>query len=156
MAKNIKHVWTILCQKVTVDQSTKSTSLVDLLESVTVNMKANDPEKSIPDEKELAKTVKKVPINFKIVSQWYTAGEKHEGDDKVRVVVLDPKEKQLGEFKLNMNAAEGHHFHRTILELNEMLMTTSGIYMFEIQVKGGTDYFTVSSVPLNLNLNIEV
>ncbi len=136
----IKHIWTVLCKKSVIDQETNNLSLYEILEKITVEIKAErSPEIQIP-------------LEFEIISMW-TKISKRDYVGKFRINMMSPEGKKLGESIENEISIPANIPRlRTRLKIKGITLIGSGNYYFDIYSIQGEKTEKVASVPLEVEL----
>ena len=136
----MKHAWTVLCQKSTIDKDTNTMSLVDVFEELTFN-------KEVPDKK-----VTGVPLSFELVSLWYDNLYEKESSGTLLVEVYDEQNKKLKEFTHEFVIPKQFKRMRTRVRVNGLPFSGLGDYTIRISYKHGTEkeYTEVTELPLEL------
>lgn len=143
----IKHIWSVLCQKSSVDQQSNNVSLFDVFEALevginpTTNIKPSDnPEFNIP-------------IQYQVVSLWsITDAKNNEGEIQVTLINPDGKEKILVNSDLKFPA--GKRRMRSINQIQGLPVNKSGDYHFIVELKQEEKFQKVADLPLEVKLNI--
>lgn len=145
MKNTIKHIWTVICQKSSVDQSSNILSLFEILEKVDINLDPTSPK--IPED-----GVFSIPFNYEIVSYWRrTSSQDAKGE--ARIVIFSPEDIELSSFPVQINIADKLKAYRVIAKINGLKFTTSGEYRIQIQQKVGKDFDIVSEVPFEIEVH---
>ena len=137
----IRHVWTILCGKSVTDPETQQTSLVDLLDEITIL--GPPPE-----------TMAALPVQYSLVSYWVRGPQDQGGRRRLRVDLRTPTGETL---QGAPEGAEGHEVDltmttkgRAVMRFESLPLTQSGEYIFRIhsQADENEPYQLVAEVPL--------
>lgn len=140
MKDNLRHIWTIICQKSSIDASSNLLSLFEVLEKIDINL---DPRiQSYKEGQVLA-----IPFNFEIASFW-RKGKENKGE--VRFRLLSPEGKELNVFPFEVVIPEELQASRVIVKISGLGFTTSGEYKVEVQQKIGKEFKAVAEVPFDI------
>jgi hypothetical protein len=126
-----KHVWSVLCERISIDQNTNLVSYLTSTEGFTTE--------SLPI----------AVLNLAYGTRWYKEGD---GEEILRIrlflVAPDGSEKELitGEQKSKANN------HRTNIMLNGLFFEQSGDYMFKLQMQEDDKWVTVHEMPLTISV----
>lgn len=143
----IKHIWSVLCQKSSVDQQSNNVSLFDVFEAleVGINPAANIKTSNNPELN--------IPIQYQIVSLWTIADAKNNGGE-VRITLISPD----GEEKILVNSElkfpTGKRRMRSINQIQGLPVNKSGDYHFVVELKQEKEFQKVADLPLEVKLNI--
>lgn len=140
MKDQIRHIWTVICQKSSIDANSNLLSLFEVLEKVDINL--NPAVQSIPEDQVLS-----IPFNFEIISYW-RKGTHSRGEGKLRLT--SPEGKQLNEVPFEVIIPENSQAYRVVAKVNGLSFTTSGEYKIEVLQKVGKDFKVVAEVPFDI------
>ncbi len=145
----IKHIWTLVCKEAKVEAETNNMSIIDVLENIqfAANMKAGDLKAN--EGKPFM-----VPMSLQVVSVFFRDTKHGEDEFECKVRVIDPSNKQLGEFNAPVKFQEGLNRMRNIMKFDSLAVTESGTYLFQIFMKNDDKLKNVVSVPVDIQLNI--
>jgi hypothetical protein len=128
----IKHIWSILCERISIDQETNLVSYLTCVEEITAN--------KLPAVHPL----------FAMGSIWHTDCP---GEDmlKIRLVCISPDGTrrdliETKEFKLDKER------HRTNLILNGISFDQAGKYMFRLESKSEKGWKTETEIPIKISV----
>lgn len=144
----IKHIWSVLCQKSSVDQQSNNVSLFDVFEALEVGI---NPTTNIepPDNPEF-----NIPIQYQVVTLWtITDAKNNEGEIRVTLINPDGKEKIL--VKSDLKFPSGKRRMRSINQIQGLPVNKSGDYHFIVELKQEEKFQKVSDIPLEVKLNIK-
>jgi hypothetical protein len=140
----MKHIWSILCEKSSIDSDTNSISLYNSLESITVDVPNN------------VRGVINVPINYEIVSFWFSEEPMKKWQGEILIEMYDPSVKKLKEFRMELNNYNkiGKRM-RARQKISGISLTTAGDYIFKVKYKENNNkqYETVAEIPLEVIIN---
>jgi len=132
----IKHIWSILCERISVDQQTNLVSYLSCIEEITVTQ--------LPAIHSL----------FALGSIWQTD---RPGEDilKIRLVRISPDGLkntliETDDFKLDTER------HRTNLILNGILFDQAGTYVFRVESRLKAAWKTETEIPLKVKSKVVV
>jgi len=132
----MKHVWSIICNKLIVDEETKNATLVDVLEEIKIN-------------KEFLKDKNEIPLLFDLVSLWCIEEEKDtKKETSVLIEFYDPKNNKLNDFLFTFTPPERKKRIRTSIKFSKFLLNGSGIYAIKIK----QDNKKITEIPLEINI----
>ena len=141
----IKHIWSVLCRKSSIDSETNNISLNDVFEQLGVDVTSNNGK--FPE-------VVNLPIEFEIVSMWCREVlEKHLKAD-IQIELVNPTGKKMKEFAEKVDMPVNMKRLRTRLRVVGFTVDMSGDYFFKVKVKeeGHAEYEQVAKLPLEVNL----
>lgn len=145
----IKHIWTVVCSKSTIDKDTNNISLNDVLERLDVVVSKNTLEK---------KQSVSIPINFEIVSLFQRDKMGREESFDMKIKVKDPKDNKIRKTlsaKITFQAQFLRMRSRT--RIRGFNLTVSGNYIFEVSMRnnGEKTFKKVAEIPLEVHLKIK-
>lgn len=142
MKTDLRHIWTVICQKSSIDANSNLLNLFEILEKVDINL--NPAIQSVPEGQVLA-----IPFNFDIVSYWRKGeGKQSKGEGKMRLI--SPEGKQLNEFPFEISIPENLTASRVVAKVSGLSFTTTGEYTIEVLQKVGKDFKVVAEVPFDI------
>lgn len=148
MKPSAKHLWSVPCQKSTIDQDTNSISLFDITERLEIGLSSEFFDK----QKEQEKKGFVIPLNFEIVSYWKRISEK-DVKDKMKLSILDPKNKELASFEMDVNIPKNINAVRLRAKFNQFKATVSGVYCIQIHHIYSKKSEIVSELPIEVFIN---
>jgi Family of unknown function (DUF6941) len=132
----IKHIWSVLCERISVDQQTNLVSYLTCIEEITIA--------KLPAMHSL----------FALGSIWRTD---HPGEDilKIRLIQISPDRSkktliETDDFKLEKER------HRTNLILNGIPFDQAGTYVFRIESQSEAIWKTEAEIPLKVTLRAAI
>jgi hypothetical protein len=141
----MKNIWSILCQKVMIDEKTNNLNLLNCLEEIRLNL---DKTKTEEIKKNVVTFIK---IDFQLVTYWLLDGTKKAVSSKLKIEVIDPNNKPLNMSENNIEIPAGNLKFRNILSFNSLPFSVSGRYTLKVsQLKGKDTYETVSELPIDI------
>lgn len=140
----MNHIWSVLCQKSSVDTETNLLSIFDCIEELTLAIELEKIKSG-----ELF-----IPTSFQIVSLWTLEKSNKPTSLEIKIELLDPEAKIISNFEQTQQIpAEKLRFrHRTTI--NGLPLTKSGRYFFKVSTKESPNkaYHEVAQVPLDVNI----
>jgi hypothetical protein len=142
---NIKHIWSILCERSSIDQNTNNISLFNVLEQINVDKKVL----------EMAKTSQKsviATINYQLITLWQKEAEKKKINFEQKIEVVDANGKILASAPKRLEIPASQTRIRAINNFEGLPITGMGEYAFKIYLKDEYDekYKIYASIPLVL------
>ncbi len=151
--KDIKHVWSILCESSTVDQQSNNVSIHKVLEQLNVDLtKIN---KELYDKKTLINNPAQIIFPFQIVSMWQSINPKKIPAADVEIELFDFIGQSLQKINFRLTFEKDKTRMRTIIGSQAIIVTGTGVYLFKIKIKEcGESVFTeVGEIPLEVRVN---
>lgn len=143
----MKNVWSIICEKFSVDSQTNLLSLFNCIEEMTLEI----------DKTKMPKSEKLViPVNVQLVSLWTIENFTKENVLEIKVELIDPQGKTLNEFSNTLKSKKGDKRLRSITSIQGMPITEGGRYYYRILQKKGGQFEVASETPLDVNLSYRV
>jgi len=141
----IRHVWSVLCTKSSIDSDTNNISLFEILEQIQVSQ--------FPEPAGDAITV--VPMPVELVSLWTRepVGEPQQGE--CRLTMYSPRGKSLSSPPQVMDLSKYRRF-RSRFQIPGLPLDGPGLCEVEVQFRGGSEaeWNTVARVPIEVNQGI--
>jgi hypothetical protein len=147
MKNTIKHIWTVICQKSSVDANSNILSLFEILEKININI---DPKAPNYEEGKILG----IPFNFEIISYWKKTTQQSSGEGKI--IILSPEKKELNSFPLEIKIPESLNSMRLIIKMDGLKFTTSGEYKVEVQQKNGNKFDVVAEIPFEVTIHKQI
>ncbi|MFA5933428.1 MAG: hypothetical protein WCV81_04095 [Microgenomates group bacterium] len=145
----IKHIWSVLCQKSSVDQLSNNISLFDVFEALEVDIKSASNVKPTTDSSY------NVPVQYQVV----TLLSKDTADSKdtqysIRITLVNPEEKEKILVDQNLTFLANKKRMRSINQIQGLPVNKSGDYHFIVELKHEEKFQKVADLPLEVKLNI--
>lgn len=133
----IKHVGSVLCREVVIDQETNQASLFNLLEAITIFDK--------PAGQGM------VPLSFEVFSLWIREDENIPVKGFFRLRYCDSNGAELGSYQGEIDLTNAV-FHRTRVKFPVLTIADQGRYNFfvDLQGDGKEEWQTVATLPLQV------
>ena len=137
-----KHVWSVLCRRALLDQSTNNVSLIDVVENLDFR-----PASSIEEGKQWYS----VPFETALVTLVTRTTYSEPEETKLQVRIVAPNGQAHDQSIVsNVNLAE-HPHHRNFVFLQNLLFWSSGTYRFIVSLQTENDEWkTVAEVPVDI------
>lgn len=146
----MKHIWSVLCRRSIIDNETNNISLNDVLEQLTVGVKAKQQVAPMPE-------VINIPIDYEVVSLWLRGDEKGHVQVDTEIEIMQPNGKSAKTFPQKIDMPEKIQRSRTRYRINGFVVTMPGRYWFKVKIKEKDGQFKiVSEMPLDINIQKEL
>ncbi len=143
----MKNIWSIICEKSSVDSQTNLLSLFNCIEEIQLTIdKANMPKSD--------KLV--IPFNLQFISFWIIEDDTKDNSVEAKISLIDPKGNILNEFPVTLKAKKGEKRLRNITNMQGMQITEGGRYCYRISQKKGSKFEVASETPLDINLSYKI
>ncbi|MDA2922725.1 hypothetical protein MYX07_05690 [Patescibacteria group bacterium AH-259-L07] len=141
----MKHIWSVLCQKSSVDIESNLLSLFDCVEEVNFVV---DKTNALKDDKLV------IPIEFQLVSFWIIEDVDKDNVLEIKIELLDPHKKILNHFKNKFNIKKGILRFRNRTKIKGLPVTEEGRYTFRVKqkVRDGENYKVATELPLDIKI----
>lgn len=143
----MKHIWSILCQKSSVDIESNLLSLFNCAEEINL---------IINQSKTLKDGVQAIKIELELVSFWITEGVNKNEDDilEIKIELLDPDKKILSSSKNKLNIKKGIQRFRNRIKIEGLYVSKEGRYTFNVWAKSGgkKEHKLVAELPLDIKI----
>lgn len=147
MKTSLKHIWTILCQKSSVDANSNILSLFEILEKIDISL-----DKSAPKLQEGQAFA--MPFHLEIVSYWRKTSNKT-ARGEIQFVFFSPEKQELGKLPVEIDIAENLQATRVLAKMDGMKFTKSGEYTVQVQQKINGNFEPVREVPFDVNIQVQ-
>lgn len=146
----MQHVWSILCEKSSIDTETNLLSLFSCLEEISVVV---DKDKMIEKDNKFV-----IPANFQLVSFWILAEENVKKDNELvtKVELIAPSGEVLNQFNNSFKIKSGARRFRNRANIQGVPVVGEGRYFLKLWHQSGEDYKLVSSLPLDVKINYKI
>lgn len=129
----INHNFSLLCNRTSVDENTKSLSIFDVLEQIIVYA---DPDETA-----------RIPMHFEIISHWMRNDLDVPSNGIARVFLKDPKGITKKKLEFNIELTESNFF-RSIIRVSGIELRGPGKYCFIIELKQPDEKWKkISTIP---------
>ena len=127
MKGNIKHVWSVLCSGVSIDQNTNNLTLFNIIEQIKIS---ENKLVKVEDENKLA-----IPLAFSLVTLWRREDHKFTEKVDVGIEVVDPNGLKRKSNLYSFKFTAGMKRMRYQIRWGGIKVTTSGTYKFIVSLK---------------------
>ncbi len=143
----MKNIWSIICEKSSIDSQTNLLSLFNCIEEV----------KLVIDKTKIPKGDKLViPTNLQLISFWIIENFTKANLTEIKVEFIDPKGKKLNEFVNILKTKKGEKRLRSVTNIQGLPITESGRYYYKISQKKGNKFEVVSELPIDIVLSYKI
>ena len=144
----MNHIWTVLCQKSSIDIETNLLSLFNCVEELSI---------VIDDIKAAEKNII-IPVDFQLVSFWIIENPKQDNVLDIRGELLDPNGKVLNQFENRFEIKAGVLRFRNRTNLQGLPVTEAGRYQFRLRQKkaGKNDFEVMADIPLDVKISYKL
>ena len=145
----MKHVWSILCTKSIIDNTTNNISLFDIVEKLVITLK--------PQEKQVARSKPiTLPVSFEIVSLLTKKQQKQSEKAELIIELLNPKKKKIIEHNKKIEIPKNFNRIRVRGKINALTVEENGTYLFVIKLKEEKQIVKkVAEIPLEISTIVE-
>lgn len=143
----MKNIWSIICEKSSIDAQTNLLSLFNCVEEVQLMI---DKDK-MPKSDKLV-----IPFNLQLISFWAIEDSSKDNLAEIKIDLVDPKGKILNEFSVTLKAKKGEKRLRSITNMQGIQITEGGRYCYRILQKKGIKFEVASETPLDINLSYKI
>lgn len=143
----MKHIWSLICNKAIVDESTNLISIIENIEEFKIQV--DEIEKIRKEHTDLKKDIIILPIDFEIVSFWIDYNIKEQREANIKIELIDPSGKELNTYNFELNFPKLKKRMRTRFKILGFPFTKTGEYLFRIHLNQiGKKQETVAEVPV--------
>lgn len=137
----MRHIWSVLCSKQSIDRDTNSISLFEVIEGVQFYIK------------EIPTYPSPVPFNASLVSLWARTVPDERIKAFERVRLLSPGGDELLSHSMEIEL-ESHARSRTVLQLQGIVIDGSGVHEWEISSRKSAtaEWEKQASIPMDVEV----
>lgn len=140
----MKNIWSIICEKSSIDSQTNLLSLFNCIEEIKLEI----------DKTKMPKSDKIViPASLQLISFWIIEEPAKENSADIKVNFVDPKGNVLNEFVKTLKTKKNEKRLRSVINIQGIPITDSGRYYYKILQKKGNKFEVVSEVPFDINMS---
>ena len=141
----MKHIWTILCQKSSIDIENNLLSIFNCVEELNL----------IVDRSKLPSGQLVVPADFQLISYWSIDNAKKGNTLEVKYQFIDPKGDVLNEYADNFEIKKDFLRFRNRTNIHGLAITEAGRYVIKVLQKkeGKKSFDAVMELPLDVNVS---
>ena len=144
----MKHLYSLLCEKVIKDAESFSVSFINLFEKLTVNLEQKDNETS---------PIVFIPYKHELVICWQIQDSSIDKREiELEVHVLDPSNNSIGTMPITFEASAQGKTLRVNIRLDGIPVSTSGDYLMKVVQKEGQDNTVLSEIPFEIEIHRKV
>jgi hypothetical protein len=145
----MKHVWSILCEKSSIDMESNLLSLFSCLEEISVVL---DKDKVQNSNKKMI-----IPANFQLVSFWSIEDEQKDNILKTKVELVSPDGEVLNQFSNSFQVKAGTRRFRNRANIQGVPVIGEGRHFLKVwQEKDGENYSLVAELPLDIKISYKL
>ena len=144
----MKHIWSLVVDRTTIDQVSNVLNLGNVIENIQVG--TSGPEKPNKESGLI------VAFNFEVVTYLTRKESSTKGQGSIKVSIEDPTDKILAEIDNKFEFPANTSRLRLRVQSNQLPVTTTGTYNFNVMLKTGTGnskYEKVASIPVDVTLS---
>lgn len=127
----LKHVWTVLCERVTIDKESGLVSYSTCVEAIS------------------GAELPAAPPLLALGSRWHNS-KKDPAPLDIKLVLVAPDGKESVLLEVPTQTVGGSSDHRTIFSLNGIGFKAYGVYVFVVQQRIGKKWQVVAEIPINV------
>ncbi len=141
----MKHIWTVICEKSSVDKETNLLSMFNCIEQMNLTL---DKEKVFKKEGLIVK------VDLQLVSFWIIENHNKENILEFKVEIISPDGNSLSSYINKVNIAKGILRFRNIVNIRTFKIAGEGRYKIKMMYKKekGKDFIPVAELPLDVKI----
>jgi len=143
----MKHVWSIICEKSSVDSKTNLLSLFNCIEEVRLEI----DKSKMPKNNELI-----IPASLQLISLWLIEDNAKENSLETKIEFVDPRGKILNEFTHILKAKKGEKRLRSIANISGIPISVGGRYYYKVSQKKNNKFEIVFELSLDVDLSYKI
>jgi len=140
----MKHIWSLICERSSIDSQTNLLSIFNCIEEVSLEI----DKTKIPDGDKLV-----VPANIQLISLWTSENFTEENSTEIKVEFIDPNGKILTEFINVLKTKKGEKRLRSLVGMQGLQVTDGGRYYYKIYQKNNNKFEVITELPFDINLS---
>ena len=141
----MNHIWSVLCQKSSIDQQSNLISLFSCLEKLEVTVNGI-----------IEKEPMVVPLEFDLVNFWTVEDPTKDNTLQLKIEILDPEGKVLRELITEHTEKEGVVRLRSITRIQSMPLTSKGRYIVRVSQMHNGKYVLSAELPLDVEITFSI
>jgi hypothetical protein len=143
----MKHIWSVLCQRSSIDVESNLLSLFSCVEELSLTL----------DSTEALKKNIVVPTEFQLVSFWAREKAEEESSLEVEGELLDAQGKVLNKFNNSFPVKKGVLRFRNRTNIQGLPITGPGRYLLRLKQKDKEgNWLVVTELPLDIKINYKL
>lgn len=145
----MKHVWSVLCQKSSIDVESNQLSLFNCLEEINLTL----------DNTEALKNNLVIPVEFQLVSYWSREIAETELNLEAEGELVDASGKVVNTFKNSFPIKQGILRFRNRTNIQGLPITGPGRYylrLYRLNQPGGNEREQMAELPLDVKINYKL
>jgi len=144
----MKHIWTVLCQKSSIDIDTNLLSLFNCVEELDL----------VIDQTKAPKGDLVIPAEFQLVSFWTVEDPNKDNTLEMKIELLDPSGKSLNKFENKFKVKKGILRFRNRTNIQGLPITDPGRYIVRIMDKKEEkkEFEVVIELPLDIKISYKL
>jgi len=143
----MQHIWSVLCQKSSIDFETNLVSLFECIEEV--NLVFNNT-KNANDDKMM------IPVDWQLVSYWTIDDNEKEESLNLKIEFIDPNGNCLNSHENKIDIKKDLKRFRGRMTINGFQVTNSGRYYCRVSKKINDSYLLLSELPIDINISFNI
>ena len=143
----MKHIWTVLCQKSSIDFETNLLSLFNCIEEINLTIdKSKAPSGNLV-----------IPAELELISYWLVENTDKDNTLNIKGELLDPDNKVLNVFENSFPIAKEILRFRNRTHIQNLPISKAGRYKFVMYQKNIKGIFqVVAELPLDVNISYKI
>ncbi|OIO07227.1 hypothetical protein AUJ35_02465 [Candidatus Falkowbacteria bacterium CG1_02_41_21] len=145
----MKHIWSIICQKSSIDFENNLLSLFNCVEEMNLVV---DKDKVSSREKML------IPAEFQLISFWVVEDSSRDNNLEIKGELIDPDNKILNTFNNSFTIKSGASRFRNRTNIQGLPITKAGRYYLKVWQKNNSkaDFKLVAELPIDIKINYQL
>ncbi len=132
----MKHLWSIICNRLIIDEQTNNATLVDVLEEIKIR-------------EEFLQSKEEVAFFFNFVSLWFVeSDDEYDKETNVIIEFYSPNKNKLNEFNFSFALPKRKKRIRTNIKFDKFILEGSGTYRIKVK----QDNTEVAEIPLEITI----
>lgn len=147
---NIKHIWSVLCEKSVINQDDNNISIHGVLEELSVSLTPENETGKLPEKFG-------IPISYEIVSMWQRNKNVESWKAEIKYIFVDSENEELLSSTQIIEIPKTSRRHRSRMKITGMPLSKEGDYTFQVKIKeeGADTFRLVAELPLEIKINFQ-
>lgn len=149
---NIKHIWSVICEKAIIDDKSNNISLIDSIEAIIIKSLVKGRAEEELRELKKRKSNIVVPMKLTLASLWFHELTKDTIID-LKLKFLDPNGKGIWTKDHRIELKKEKKRTRSMITFNGFeIGTDSGVYYLTVSLKRGKAFEKVAEIPFEVKI----
>jgi hypothetical protein len=140
------HIWSILCHKALVDKDTNQVSLLDVIESLNI-------EVTVEPGQPVGEATFAIPASLQLATFWTRSDPNTPEKSLAKVTFYSPSQAADGSSLFELDLLNFTNT-RSIIKIPGISVAENGRYWFMVELERSNQWFEVARIPLDISIKI--